>query len=321
MHIKTFYTAGVLAWAAGLSLCAQAQTRDYPNAPIQFVVPYAPGGNLDVTARTIAQPLAQALNTSVVVVNRPGAGGSLAATQVSRAKADGLTMMITATTELSVTPYITDAPYSMESFAAIGTINVVPMLIETHPDSRYGDMQALLQAACAQSETVTMGIAGVGSVNYMALRFLEDATRCKFRMVPYQGSGPAVLALLANQVDAVIDQVSSSQTYLRAGKLRPLAMMSAQRPPGWEHVPTLRESGIAGADMETVAALVVPREVPADIQNTLRTALKTVLRDAKVQESLTALGGIPYTREDDDFMAVIKPLQVLAQQYKAEGKL
>ncbi|GAA5235657.1 tripartite tricarboxylate transporter substrate binding protein [Verticiella sediminum] len=318
MQIKPLFAAGILA---GSALTPPAQAKEYPRQPIQVVVPYAAGGNLDVTARAIAQPLAEALKGSVVIVNKPGAGGSVASTYVSRAKPDGYTVMITANTELSVTPYITGAPYSMDSFASVGTINTVPMLIEVHPDSKYRQIGELIKAACAQPDTVTMGVAGIGSVNYMALRFLEQATQCRFRMVPYQGSGPAVTALLGNQVDAVIDQVSSSQSYLRTGKLRALAMMSPQRPAGWEDVPTLAESGIEGADMATMAALVTPKDVSEDIRNKLSAALKLALSDARVQENIKALGGIPYTAEHDDFMAEIKPLRALAEKYKAEGRL
>ncbi|WPB55661.1 tripartite tricarboxylate transporter substrate binding protein [Xylophilus sp. GOD-11R] len=298
-----------------------AMAQDFPRMPIQLWVPYAAGGNLDVTTRNIAPYLAEELGVAVVVQNKPGAGGSVAALQVARMKPDGYNLMTTATTELSVTPHITNAAYSIKSFELVGSINTVPMVIEVPPDSRFKSFAQMKAEACAHPDTVSMGIAGIGSVNYMALLRLQEAMKCTFKMVPYNGSGPALLGVLGNQTDAILDQVSSSKGYLDSGKLKPLVVLSQDKVAGVQSVPTLRESGVQGADMATVAAIVAPAGLPPSVAATLRKALRKVMARKDVQEKITALGGVAFTAEPDNFMEVIQPLETQALRYKAEGKL
>lgn len=316
--MKAFHFPAALLFALAGSV---ASSQDFPKTPIQIVVPYAAGGNLDVTTRLIAPFLGEELGASVIVQNKPGAGGSVGATQVSRSRPDGYTLLTTATTELSVTPHITNAPYSIKSFELVGSINTVPMVVEVTPQSRFKSFEQFKAAACAEPESVTVAIAGVGSVNYMALMRLQEATRCRFKMVPYNGSGPALQGVLGQQTDAIIDQVSSSRPYLESKRLLALVVLSDDKVAGLEGVPSLKEAGVRGADMATVAALVAPAGLPADVAAKLRKALKKTMARKEVQEKIAVLGGVAYTAEADNFMDVIRPLEEQALRYKAEGKL
>ena len=316
MNTSVLSVAAILALAAPL-----AAAQDFPKAPVQIIVPYAPGGNLDITTRIVAPALGEALGTTVVVQNRPGAGGSVGATQASLARPDGYTLLTTATTELTVTPHIANAPYGIKDFTLIGTVSTVPMIIGVTPDGKYQSFDQLLAAACAKPGSVSIGIAGVGSVNYMALLRLQEATRCEFLMVPYQGSGPALLGVLGNQTDAIIDQVSSSRPHLDAKRLKAIVVLSDDKASGLEDVPSLSRSEVKGADMATVTAFVAPAGLPADVTTKLREALRKALGRKDVQQRIAELGGLAFTGDKDDFMEMIRPLEDMALRYKAAGKL
>lgn len=315
-------------WTAAMCCAAVACVAEpsvaraaYPDATVQLIVPYAAGGNLDVTARSIAPALSKALGASVVILNKPGAGGSVGALYTKQAAANGYTVLVTANTELTVTPHIANAPYSMKDFALVGTIDTVPMVIEVNRDSKYQNFHQLLADACAKPNTVTVGIAGIGSVNFMGLRQLQEVTHCQFSMVPYTGSGPALVGLMGHQIDAMIDQVSSSQSYLKSGAFRPLVVMSNDKVVGFPNLPTLEDLGIHGANMSTAAALVVRAGTPDAIREKLTSALRKAMQDKQVDAQLVGLGGVPFEGKHDDFMAQIKPLDALAAKYAAAGTL
>jgi len=309
---------------AGLTIASATcfAAPPYPSSPITLIVPYAPGGNLDVTTRLIAPYLSKELgDASIVVMNKAGAGGSLGAAYTARSKPDGYTVLVTATTELSVTPYITNANYSVDDFDLVGSINTVPMIIEVRHDSKYQSGKELMDDVCANPGKVTMGIAGFGSVNFMALRQLQEVTGCKFTMVPYTGSGPALIGLVSGQTDAIIDQISSSKPFLDDKRIKPLIALSDDPIADYPSTPSLSKLGIKGADMATVAALVVPKGTPVDVRKKLNEALRKVTNNSKVRESMEALGGSPFTAEHDNFMQTNRTLATLAAKYKAAGTL
>lgn len=293
----------------------------YPDRPISMIVPFAPGGNLDITARAIAPTLQKILGVSVVVENKPGAGGAIGAGLVSRSAPDGYTILVSTPNAIAVVPYMTKTSYTLSSFRAVGGVASTPLLLDINAGSKLQTIQALMQFACANPGKLTVGISGIGTTNHLGLIRLQEASHCTFTTVPYKGSGPALVDLLGNQIDMVVDQLSSSATQLKSGKLKALAVMTAHRAPTLPDVPTLEESGVKGLDMSTVTGLLVPVNTPTSVVDVLNKALQKAAVDVAVQRILNTVGSTAKASTPEDFMTLIKNEDVTAGKLNAEGKL
>ncbi len=303
-------------------LCSSAlASQPYPTKPITLIVPFSPGGNLDITARAIAPALQKILGQPVVIDNKPGAGGSIGSGVVSRAAPDGYTVLVTTPNAIAVTPYMTKTPYALKNFRSVGMVASTPLIIDVNPKSKFKNIHDLMKFACANPEQVTVGHSGIGTTNYIGLIRLEEASNCQFTAVPYKGSAPALVDLLGGQIDMVIDQLSSSAGQLNSGGLKALAVMTAQKVPSLPNVPTLEESGVKGLNASTTTGLLVPNNTPDDVVNTLNQALQQIAKDQSVQTTLNNVGSTAISSTPQEFMSLIDNESSLAGKLDAAGKL
>lgn len=316
--IAQYARVTVLGVALALPFSSQAE---YPDKPITLVVPFAPGGNLDITARTFAPELSKALKVDVTVENKPGGGGAIGAGYVAHAHADGYTVLVSTPNAIAVVPHMTRAPYKPTDFQAIGLMATTPLLIEVNKDSRFKDFKGLLDYICANPGKLTVGHSGIGTTNYMGLIAMEEASKCEVTPIPYKGSGPALVDLLGGQIDAVVDQLSSSSGMIHSGKLRALAVLTAKRVSALPDVPTVAESGIKGIDAATDTGLLVAAKTPSAITERLNKAMHDASSSPRVQKAMENIGSAAIASTPDRFAAMITDEDAFAGKLSAEGKL
>ena len=307
-----------LAW----SPLARAQAPRFPGKPITLIVPFAPGGNLDVVARSIAPAMARQLGQNVLVDNRAGGGGVVGATAVANAAADGYTLLVTTPNAIVVLPHMTRTSYKPDAFVAVGSVSTTSLVIEVRSaDTRFKDVASLLAYAKANQGKLTAGHAGPGTTSHLALVQLEEAARCQLTLVPYKGSAPALTDLMGGQIDLMCDQLTSSTPHLQSGALRALAVMSRERDPTFPAVPTMRESGLAEFEASTATGLLAPAATPRPVVEALNAALVKALADADVKAQLLKVGSIARSGPPNEFQQVLAREESNAQAMAKAGKL
>jgi len=286
MHLASIAALALLV-AAGQSF-AQA----YPTKPVRLIVPFAPGGNVDITARTIAPAMSEALGQQVIVENRPGAGGIIATEFVVKAAPDGYTLLMASSSVMTNGPALyPKLPYDVvRDLVPVGRVSVVPLAIITHPSVPARNAKELIALAKAQPAKLLMGNAGVGTTNHLVAELFLMSTGTRFTLVPYKGSAPALIDLIAGHLDAHVDQISSALPYIQANRARPIAVTTSKRSSQLPNVPTLAESGVPGFDASTVTGILAPAAVSRDIVQRLNATLVKVLASAAVRERFATLG-------------------------------
>ncbi len=318
MNLTKLVAGAVCACAITATAPAYA---DYPSKPITMVVPFSPGGNLDITARIIAPALEKALNGRIVVVNRPGAGGIIGANQVARAAPDGYTVLVTTPNAIAVAPFMTATDYKPEDFLSVGLIAQTPLVIDVPSDSKYSSVQDLIKYACDNPGEVTLGHSGIGTTNYVAMIRLQQVTKCTFNPIAYKGSAPALVDLAGGQIDLVIDQLSSSANFISGGKLKALAVMTRDPVPSLKGVPTLEEAGVKGLDESTSTGILLPKGTPAEIITQLNEAVKKAVSDEAVKNSMHNIGSTSVSSTPEEFMEQISRETQMARELDEAGQL
>ena len=294
--------AGAAAVAAALWLMAapaQAQpgtsSLSWPSRPIRIVVPYPPGGTTDVVTRAIAKGLSEALKQPVVVENRGGASGMIGTGIVATAPADGYTLLSTGSgphvVNISLFPKI---PYDpVRDFAPINLLQVVPLLMVAPAGAPYDNVAQFVDWAKAHPDKANYCSICPGTPSHLAAELFKSMTKLALTHVPYKGSGPAVLDTAAGICPVLFDSAVSSGPQVRSGKLKALAVGSAERMPSWQDVPTVAESGVPGFDAYTWGALLAPAATPKAIVARLHEAVAAVLASPAFTDMLAAQGAIP----------------------------
>ncbi|HUQ27303.1 MAG TPA: tripartite tricarboxylate transporter substrate binding protein [Usitatibacter sp.] len=280
-------------FAAWMLACAAtvASAQGFPTRPIKVIVPFAPGGNLDVTARILGEHMAKTLGQPVVVENRAGAGGALGSEVVAKSAPDGYTLVAGTTATTVVSPLLVpNPPYQLQSFAPIGMMAVTPLVLEVPVASPHKDYRAYLAYVRANPGKVSIGHSGNGTTNHVAILQMQDALKIQWNIVAYKGSGPAIIDLVGGQIDSMVDQTSSSLPQIQGGKLRALAVGTRSRIADLPDVPTLAESGLANFEAVTPSGLFAPAGTPRDVVNTLNAALNKALADPAIHKRLAELG-------------------------------
>jgi tripartite-type tricarboxylate transporter receptor subunit TctC len=313
-------------WALGaLLLCCSfwVNAQTYPNKTITLVVPFAPGGNIDVIARSIAPSLAKATGQSVVVENKAGAGGAIGSTYVARSEPDGHTLLVATTNTISVLPYmLKNPPYKLESFEPVGLAAVSPLvLVVRKDDKRFPDAKSVLQAAKNAPGKVSVGHAGQGTSNHIAILRMEDATKANFNIIPYKGSAPALTDLMGGQIDFVVDQITSSKPFVDSGSLRILAVLSKVRDPGLPDSPTLREAMGVDLDASTTAGILAPLGTPPNVVKSLNTSLRKAIDDSGVRGRLSVLGSSDRSSTTQEWAAMLNQESNNSQALIQAGKI
>ena len=271
----------VLALAAMTASAGAAE--QFPTRPIRVIVPYAPGGNVDISARIVAPPMGEILGQTVVVDNRPGAGGNLGASLVAKATPDGYTLLVGSSGPLSVNPVIFKSlPYdSLKDFAPISTVQAVPLVVLASPKAGFNSIADVVAAAKARPGKVTMASAGAGTTNHFAIELFANMANIKVLHVPYKGSGPALSELLGGQVETMVDQLAASIGYVKDGRLKVLAVTTPQRAAALPNVPTLDELGYKTVS-DSPFGVCGPKGMDPAVTQRLHDAFKKTLDDPAV---------------------------------------
>ena len=276
-----------------LVLCGQAEAQQYPARPITFVVAFAPGGVADTLARLIAHELEPRLGQSIVVENRPGAGGNIAAGVVSRAAADGYTLLVT-TTALAINLTLhTHNQFTAADFKAVAIAASSPEALVANPSNPAKNLAELVKAAHGKS--INFGSAGVGSGSHIeAEYFFKKIAKISAVHIPYQGGAPAIGALMGNQIDVLATTLGgAAAAQIKAGKLNGLGIASAQRAAVVPNVPTYRELGFPNFQAASWVGIFAPAKTDPAIVTRLNAAIEDAIKDAAVQNKLKTIGFDP----------------------------
>lgn len=280
-------TASVLAFGA---VAAQAQT--YPDRTINWVVPFPPGGAMDAIARVLGETMSKDLGQSIVVENRPGAGGNIGASYVAKAKPDGYTIMIVAN-GMAVNPslYKTLHYDPIKSFEPISLLAAVPNILVTQSTRKdVNSLQDVIAQVKAKPNQYTYASAGVGTSIHLAGALFTYMGKLDMLHVPYKGSGPAVSDLLGGQVDYMFDSITSAKPHIDAGKLKALAITTAKRSSSLPDVPTVAQSGIEGYELTPWFATFAPAGTPPEVIDTLNAAMLKAMKSDKVRTIFAGIG-------------------------------
>jgi len=280
-----------------------AQAADFPTRPIRLVVPFAPGGSVDISSRILAVPLSQILGQQIVVDNRAGAGGAIGAGIVINSGADGYTLFAGSSGSLTANRAVySKLPYdSLRDFVPLSMINVTPMIIVTHPGLPANSVKELVDLARKQPGKIVTASAGTGSSNHLAIELFQSATGTKFLHVPYKGAGQVYPDLLGGQVQTTIDQIASSIGFIQTGRLRALAVTSLTRSSVLPNVPTADEVGIKGFEAASFTGVLAPRGTPEPVVAKLYEAIVKAARTPTVTERFKELAAEPKTTTPEEF--------------------
>lgn len=273
-----------------LAFCAAAAFGEYPDKPVRIVVPFEPGGGVDIAARTVQPGLTEGLRQTVVIENRSGAGGIIGAAAVAKAAPDGYMLLMGSSSTLTVAPNLyKNIPYNpLRDFAPISGVETKPYILVVHPVLPVRNVKELV--TLAKKNVLTMSSAGTGSSNHLTGELFQMLTGVRFTHVPYKGGAPAALALIGGQVDLQFDQITSSIGHVRQGRLRALTVTSYKRSPELPDVPTIREAGVPGGEASGYTALLAPAGTPTSILSKLNAVLVKVLESQAVREHFRTLG-------------------------------
>ena len=280
-----------LAGTAALpALARAARAENYPARPITMIVPFATGGPTDVIGRLIADHMGRTLGQNVVVEDVTGAAGTIGVGRVARAAPDGYTLSIGHWSTHVVNGAIYKLPYDLlGDFTPIALLPANPMMIVTGKEMQAKNLAELI-AWIKASPHVTAGTAGVGSGSHIATVYFEDRTGTQLQLVPYRGTDPALLDLLAGRIDMMFDQVSEAMAKLRAGTIRAYAVTAKERSPVAPEVPTVDEAGLPGLYIDIWCGLWAPKGTPPDVVLKLNRAAVAAMADPAVQKSFADLG-------------------------------
>ena len=283
-----------------------AQT--YPARPIRLVVPYPPGGNVDITARIIGPPLGEFLGQTIVVDNRGGGGGNVGAHLVAKSLPDGYTLLMGSSGPLSVNPVISPVlPYdSLKDYAPISKVHIVPLVVLASPKSGIASIKDFIDRAKADPGKITVASPGTGTTNHFGIELFSAMTGIKVVHIPYKGAGPALAELLGGQVATMFDQLSASIGYVRDGRLRALAVASAKRSSLLPAVPTLDESGLRGYEASTYIGVLAPAGTAQPVISKLHAAMVKVMESPAVVDRLRGLGTEPGASSPEEFRKLIR---------------
>ena len=295
-----------LAGIAALALPFLIHAQDFPARAVRIVVPWPPSGNVDITARTVAPALGEALGQQVIVENKAGAGGRIGTEAVVKAPADGYTLLLgssgTITSGPAVFKNLSFDP--LKDLVPVGPIQSVPIVLTVAPKTQANTYREYVELT--KRGQVSVASAGSGSSNHLAIELLMRTADLKLLHVPYKGSGPALTDLLGSQVDSMMDQLTASIGHIKEGRIRPLAISSRSRSPLLPGVPTLDELGVAGYEAITFTGIFAPSGTPQPVLARLSASLRKAMSSEAVRERYRSMGVEVMDMTQPEFAAYVR---------------
>lgn len=289
MNRRNLITALTLALG-----CTLASAQAFPSKPITLIVPFPAGGSSDALARSLGTPLSLALGQPVIVESRPGAGATIGADYVAKAKADGYTLLMGAVHHTIATSVYKKLPYDFEkSFAPITTVALVPNVVTVNARSSATDVKGLIALAKAAPGKLAYGSNGNGTVQHLIGTQFSGLAGVEMVHVPYKGSAPLTTDLLGGQIDLSFDTLTPMVQHIKGGKLRALAVTTAKRSSTLPDVPTLAEAGLAGFDQGTWFGILAPAGTPADVVTRLNTEMVKIIASPEFGKRMEEIGAEP----------------------------
>ena len=305
MKIIKFCIASVFLMPIFIATAAVAQ--EWPNKPIRWIVPFPPGGAMDVMARALADKSSKTLGQAIVIENKSGAGGNIGAELVARSDADGYTMMITSigmATNKFLYPKLSYEP--VKDFAPVSLIAIVPNVLVTNATQpNVKTVTDVIANAKAQPGKLTYASAGNGSSIHLAGEVFTSMAKIDMQHIPYKGSNPAVTDLLGGQVNYMFDSITSAKPHIDAGKLRAIGLTTTKRSRALPNVPTIAESGLPGYEVTPWFAVFVPAGTPKPIISKLNGALVDALKSAEIKTKFDAIGAEPIGSTPDELASYL----------------
>ncbi len=308
--MKKFMSVALMVIAGSLPTLAQAASA-YPAKPIRIIVAYTPAGTTDILARAVGQKMTEAWGQTVIVDNRPGANGNIGTELTANATPDGytITMGTAATHSINNTLYPTLKWDAVKNFAPISLVAMVPNVLVVNNSLPVKSVKALMAYGNANPGKLNHGSPGLGSTGHLCAELFKGISGIKMTHVPYKGSAPTLADLAGGQIQVVIDNLPPYLPHVQSGKIRGLAVTTAQRSPAAPNLPTIQEAGVAGYEAGSWFGLLAPTGTPKNIVQKLSGETARILKVREVNERLSALGASPVGGTPEEFAAFIRSEQ------------
>ena len=300
---------GRLLLAAALSLAAlSVSAQSYPAKPIRLVVPFPPGGPADSVARPLAQKLNEAFGQPVVIDNRPGATGTIGAAVVAKAPADGYTLLLGTSNEISMSPGLYEKlPYDpARDFTPITPVITFPNILVVNPALPVRSTKELVALIRSNPGRLNFGTSGIGSTNHLTGELFRNAAGVKLNFVAYKGGGPATTDLVAGHIEAMFATLPSAVSFVKSGKLRGLMVTDDKRWAAVQDVPTAKEAGLAAVQVITWNGVLAPGGTPAPVVERLHQAIVKVMRSQDMKDRMAALASEATTTSPEEFAEMVR---------------
>jgi tripartite-type tricarboxylate transporter receptor subunit TctC len=275
-----------------MALAFSSAHAAYPDKPIRLVVPFAPGGNIDITARIVAPAISESLGQQVLVDNRGGAGGRIGTEMVAKAQPDGYTLLLGSSGALTMNPVFSPLKSydPVKDFAPTSLVSIVPLVLVVHPSLPVKTTKEFIALLKSRPGQVMMASAGTGSTTHLTGELFQVITGTTLTHVPFRGSGPATIELIGGHTQCMFDQLSTSGPYVKAGKLRAVAVAALRRSPAYPEIPTMDESGMRGFEASTYTGIFLPAATQRDVVQKVYGAVIKAVELPATKEAFAKLG-------------------------------
>ena len=299
MNRRNLVCAAVAACMLGIA--APTFADQYPTKTVTIVIPFPPGGTLDVVGRMLAQKLTEQMGQSFIVDNKPGAGGTIGASAVKNARPDGYTLLFSPSTFVSTPMTMPTQPYdAVKDFTPVALVAKAPLAVAVRQDAPFNDVKGMIAYAKANPGNMTFAIGSSASAGHMSTELLKRAGGIEYLVVPYKGSGPAYQDLLGSRIDAFIDPILGSSSHAKAGKVKVIAVTSKERVPSLPNTPTVGET-IPGYEFFSWYGLWGPAKMPKEIADRLNAEVNKAL-NGEMKAKLTEQGLLLTPGSIEDFV-------------------
>jgi len=294
---------GLLAF--GISLSAPGQT--YPSKVVRIVVPFPPGGTVDTVARVVGQSLSEKLGQQFIVENKAGANGTIGADSVAKARPDGYTLLVHASTFVTNPLFLKNVPYDVtRDFTPLSNLGSVPLLVTAHPSTPGSNLREFIDAMRAKPGKYAFGHSSLGSASHLAEEAIKREAKLDFLVVSYKGTGAVITDLLGGHINGFIDAMPSSYPLVQSGKVKPLAVTSSKRIPQLPNVPTVAESGLAGFEMVSWYGVWGPAKLPKELSQQISAEMAKAIRSPLASQRLGEQGFQATGSTPEEFAAYIQ---------------